>query len=303
MALPDFNSYKYIMYVDASGDDGYTFKETSCDGSSFSFVVSCFVTTPQDLEYNKQILNEMKRSLFIKPEQEIKSTALKRHRNALSAYCIMTKLKGFAYSLIADKKLIRNTVFDPHNEFQELSILAQQDLSGVTHLFPYASLNSSKLITDDDNILIVVDNMKKREMDSIKSILATQHTGKYDLIFRDSKDKDFTLIQIADIMAGTIRTYYESCLPLSDHNYYCNQCFSAVKKGRTGSMIAKCTVKRNHKLFAQYISDPKFNTVVKFHQHQNTNIELGEHFVILPVEQMIFFSYIKCLIFKTGLIK
>ncbi len=34
MALPDFKKYKYIMFVDASGDDGYKFKNTSSDGSS-----------------------------------------------------------------------------------------------------------------------------------------------------------------------------------------------------------------------------------------------------------------------------
>lgn len=107
MALPDFNNYKYILFVDASGDDGYKFGEKRNDGSSFSFVVSCFVTEPKNLEYNKNILLEMKQSLFIKPEQEIKSTALKRHKNADAAYEVFSKLKGFAYSLVADKNLLK----------------------------------------------------------------------------------------------------------------------------------------------------------------------------------------------------
>lgn len=302
MAIPNFNDYKYIMFVDASGDDGYKFKATSNDGSSYSFVVSCFVTKPQDLEYNNQILNEMKHSLFIKPEQEIKSTALKRHRNANAAYTVMSKLKGFSYSLIADKRMIHKITPDPNMEFRELSLVAQHDLSGITHVFPYVSLCSSRLVTDNDKILIVIDNMKKREMDSIKSILSTEDLNKYDLIFRDSKDKDFSLIQIADIMAGTIRTYYESCLPLSVHNYYCFNCFSSAKRGRRNSLLAKCTDKKSHKLYTKYISDYKFNTVIKFHQHKDTSIEFAEHLIMLPVEQLIYFTYIKCLIFKTGLI-
>lgn len=301
MAIPNFNNYKYIMFVDASGDDGYKFKATSSDGSSYSFVVSCFVTEPQNLEYNNQILMEMKRSLFIKPEQEIKSTALKRHRNANAAYTVMSKLKGFSYSLIADKKLIDKAVPSPENKFRELTLVAQQDLSGVTHVFPYLSLRTSSLITDNDKILIVIDNMKKREMDSIKSILSTSNLDNYDLIFRDSKDKNFSLIQIADIMAGTIRTYYESCLPLSTHNYYCFNCFSLVIRKRINNLITKCKDKKSHKLYAKYISDFKFNTVIKFHQHENTSIELGEHLIMLPVEQLTYFYYIKCLIFKTGL--
>ncbi|MFG6334825.1 MAG: DUF3800 domain-containing protein [Lachnospiraceae bacterium] len=302
MTMPNFNSYKYIMFVDASGDDGYKFKKTSSEGSSYSFVVSCFVTEPQNLEYNNQILMEMKHSLFIKPEQEIKSTALKRHRNADAAYTVMSRLKGFAYSLIADKKLISEVTPSPESEFRELSLIAQRDISGITHTFPYLSLCSSRLVTENDKILIVIDNMKKREMDSIKSILSTDNFNKYDLIFRDSKDKDFSLIQIADIMAGTIRTYYESCLPLSAHNYYCVSCFSSAKRGRRNNLLAKCTDKKSHKLYTKYISDYKFNTVIKFHQHEDTRIELAEHLIILPVEQLIYFTYIKCLIFKTGLI-
>ena len=50
-----------------------------------------------------------------------------------------------------------------------------------------------------------------------------------DLIFRDSKDKNFPLIQIADIFAGTIRTYNENCLPLKAHNKYCKICFSSSR--------------------------------------------------------------------------
>jgi len=52
---------------------------------------------------------------------------------------------------------------------------------------------------------------------------------QYDLIFRDSKDKNFPLIQIADIFAGTIRTYNENCLPLKAHNQYCKICFSSSR--------------------------------------------------------------------------
>lgn len=197
--------------------------------------------------------------------------------------------------------MIDKAVPSPENKFRELTLVAQQDLSGVTHVFPYLSLRTSSLITDNDKILIVIDNMKKREMDSIKSILSTSNLDNYDLIFRDSKDKNFSLIQIADIMAGSIRTYYESCLPLSTHNYYCFNCFSLVIRKRINNLITKCKDKKSHKLYAKYISDFKFNTVIKFHQHENTSIELGEHLIMLPVEQLTYFYYIKCLIFKTGL--
>lgn len=295
MALPDFNSYKYILFVDASGDDGYKFGENRNDGSSFSFVVSCFVTEPKDLEYNKNILLEMKQALFIKPEQEIKSTALKRHKNADAAYKVFSKLKGFAYSLVADKKLIKEAKPDEANKYREITILAQNDLSGITHVFPMVSLFDAGLVTIQDNILIVIDNMKKREMESIRSILSDS-IHNYDLIFRDSKDKDFTLIQIADILAGTVRDYYETSLPISSHNRYCGFCTRAAINMNSNRPYAKCKDKKFRKNYLPYISNKNFNIVISIHLYINPANLFGDHFVILPVEQMFLFTYIQCLI-------
>lgn len=296
MALPDFNSYKYIVFVDASGDDGYKFGKNRNDGSSLSFVVSCFVTDPKDLEYNKSILLEMKHTLFIKPEQEIKSTALKRHRNAEAAYEILSRLRGFAYSLIADKRLIKDAQPDNNKEFGELTIIAQHFLSGITHLFPLYNL--SEIVQNQERILIVIDNMKKREMDSIRAFLYLEPPFLYDLSFRDSKDKDFSLIQIADIMAGTIRNYYENCLPVSAHNRFCGLCFMAAIKKKSNRIYAKCKDKKYHKQYLPYLKDKYFETVINLHRTHDGSQMTGDHFIILPVEQMVMFTYIECLILK-----
>ena len=299
MALPDFGKYKYIMFVDASGDDGYKFKNSSNEGSSYSFVVSCFVTTPQELEHNKQILLNMKHAIFIKPEQEIKSTALKRHRNAQSVYFEMENLHGFAYSLVADKRLLQAAPENYKDEIEEMSFIAKHHLSGITHLFPFIALRNSNLLSKNDKVLIVIDNMKKREMDSIKNLLLEVPQEQYDLTFRDSKDKDFSLIQVADIFAGTIRNYYESCLPLKTHNQYCQACFSLIIKNKKGSMLKKCFDKKAKKLYLPYVSDTKFNTVVSFHKEKNSNRSFGRTFLILPANQLIYFFYIDCHIFQT----
>lgn len=296
MALPDFSIYKYIMFVDASGDDGYKFKDTSSDGSSYSFVVSCFVTTPMDLEFNKQVLLRTKDALCVKHNQEIKSTALKRHRNADSAYEALSHLKGFAYSLVADKRLLEKAEPDNAMEFREISIMAKHDLSGVTHTFPFIALSNSKLITRHDKVLIVIDNMKKREMESIKSILSDFSSEQYDLVFRDSKDKDFSLIQIADIISGTIRTYYESCLPLSTHNQYCRVCAASLSIHKNTPMTKICVGKRPRKLYLPYITNKNFNIILLFHKHSPTQTAIGEHFLILPLEQLLSFMYLSCLI-------
>lgn len=299
MALPDFNKYKYIMFVDASGDDGYKFKNTSSDGSSYSFVVSCFVTTPQDLEYNNHILLNMKHAIFVKPEQEIKSTVLKRHRNADYVYMEMKKLRGFAYSLIADKRLLQTAPENYKNDFEEMSIIAKNHLSGITHLFPYIALRNSGNLSICDKVLIVIDNMKKREMDSIKNIISEVPHEQYDLIFRDSKDKDFTLIQIADIFAGTVRNYYENCLPLKLHNQYCKACCLLIINNTKGAMLGKCFDRKAQKLYMPYVSDKRFNIVISFHKEKGEKNGLGSSLVILPVSQMFYFTYIDCHIHQT----
>lgn len=300
MSLPDFNNYKYIMFVDASGDDGYKFKENSNDGSSFSFVVSCFMTTPADFDYNKSVLIDMKKAMFVKPEQEIKSTALRRNRNANKVYEKLLNLKGICFSLIVDKKLVQNCQPDPNNQFYKLTQTAHDDLSGITHSFPYMALAYSGLIDEDDKILIVIDNMKKREMDSIKQMLQDEFpNGNYYLIFRDSKDKDFSLIQIADIMAGTIRNYYESCLPIKDHNRYCSLCSHALVKlkVKAGFPTMACKMPKYKKLFTPYITNSHFNIVMNFHRSK-IDKGAGSYFSIIPIEQLFYFMYIDCLIIK-----
>lgn len=302
----NLDDYKYIMFVDASGDDGYKFKETSGDGSSFSFVVSCFVTTPNELEHNKFVLQNMKKAMFVKPEHEIKSTALKRHKRAAYVYSELSNLHGFAYSVIVDKKLIKDPEYTlaPNEIYRELLLLTQQDISGITHTFPYIALMSSNLLSDKDKTLIVIDNMKKREMESIRYILSGTSPENYDLIFRDSKDKNFPLIQIADIFAGTIRAYYENCIPLSTHNKMCHLCVSFIAKGkkfvRSSPMVKRCTIKNNKRLFTPYITNEAFNSVLYFHQTENTEAISGEHFIIFPLKQLFYFWYIDCLIMKKG---
>ncbi len=300
----DIHKYNYIMFVDASGDDGYKFAASSSEGSSFSFVVSCFVTPLSELEYNKDILLAMKKALFVKPEQELKSTALKRHRNARAAYEKMASLHGFAYSIITNKRLIQDIKPDEVSDIGTMSLIAQIDLSGITHTFPSIAFQNSGLLKDTDKVLIVIDNMKKREMDRIKDIFSSDNAKQFDLIFRDSKDKDFPLIQIADIMCGTIRSYYESSIPLGKHNYICKNCMGAqwhtAKKG--SPFIKRCTTKSVRKLFVPYINNTEFNTVMRFHRcdDEPNPRSIGNHFIILPIEQLPAFAYISCMIIKDG---
>lgn len=293
----NYSSYKYILFVDASGDDGYKFGANSNDGSSFSYVVSCFVTTPDELDYNKDVLLKMKQAISVKPEQELKSTALKRHRYADKVYDEMGKLHGFAYSLVTDKRLIMSSPDKPDGFFGDISILARECLSGITHVFPFIALIDSGKITDNDKVLIVIDNMKKREMNDIKSLMSTVPYEQYDLLFRDSKDKEFSLIQIADIFSGTVRSYYEDTLPIKAHNNFCKSCSLSIIGKAPANLRRLCNIPRNKKLYRPYISNRNFNITLKFHTDDTSKTICGDHFIILPVNQLFYYEYIDCLIF------
>ena len=293
----NINDYKYLMFVDASGDDGLAFKETSDAGSSYSFVVSCFVTTPENYEYNKAVLLNAKKAMFVKPEQEIKSTALYRSRYADKVYAELSHLNGLAFSLIADKRLIQDCQPNENgNSIEQLTQLAKSDLSGITHTYPFLALDGSNLLSDHDKVLIILDNMKKREMDSVNNIIEHNFSHeKPDVIFRDSKDKNFPLIQIADIMAGTIRKYYESYTRLGVHNNYCKMCTQKAQSVLTNTSLVKaCEQKNTKKFFKEPLNNIKFNTVIKLHQSETDDDAL--RFIILPIKRMVYFFYITCLL-------
>ena len=291
----DISKYDYLIFADASGDDGYSFKDKSCDGSSFSFVVSCFVTSVSELEYNKSVLLDMKHCLSIKPEHELKSTALKRHRNAAAVYDSMKRLRGFAYSAIVDKRKIATTPPITDQENATIEELAHDNLSGLTHCFPILAIKNLSIEVGSSRILIVYDNMKRREMDSIRTILATSSMD-CDIIFRDSKDAAFPLIQIADILSGTIRNFYENSLPLKKHNFLCKSCYSPTLHKRRAVLSAPCRVPKNFRLYKDAIADSRFNTVLLLHC-PNLPKAIGMSLYLIPFTLIAYYEFLDCMVF------
>lgn len=220
----DIYSYDKIVFVDASGDDGFSFGETSGDGSSFTFVVSCLVVNPEDFNYNCDILNKMKDALHISHEKELKSTTLKRHRFSQDAYAELAKIKGDVFSFIAFKKALQKSK-DPSE--QELCDTSTKELSGLIHSFPIFALTRTGILPENARVLTVIDHLKKSEVESI-----AKSFKKFDIpdlidcetIYRDSKSEKFPLIQLADAICGTIRNYFEKTLNSIPIQKYCQIC-------------------------------------------------------------------------------
>lgn len=279
-----FDNYDYIVFVDASGDDGFNFKERSCDGSSFSFVSSCFVVKPEDIQHNTNVLQEMKAILNIAPEKELKSTTLKRHRFASQAYAKIDELIGQCFSMVAFKKdLLGKPEFAPYCDVRT------KRLSGLTQAFPYYAIHKTKYFSPVDKILIVMDNMKKSEMNVVEDCLKNYEinpmvSSKYDVIFRDSKSEKYTLIQIADIMAGLVREYFESNMQTNTLQRLCRIC--------RGSKT--CDTKKRRRMLNEHTIEQKFITPFFMHKSPIMQKIMLVGIITFPISKFEYYKYIDC---------
>lgn len=221
----------YIAYVDASGDDGFKFGEKS-EGSSVCYCVCMFLSKQEHIPHNLEVLEEIKKEIGCKPEHELKYTTMRRHKNSQKAHQLLKKLRGTVVSWIAFKKDITDVaMLDTKNKL----------LSKFCHVFPIESINNILKHDPNKKIFIAVDVMKKCEMDGVSDLL----TGKkfdfgfyegqpviesYNLKFRDSKDKDFKLLQVADIISGVIRSGYEDFYFNKTEYPKCHICFNSGKR-------------------------------------------------------------------------
>jgi len=222
----EINIYDYekIVFVDASGDDGFSFRDTSGDGSSFSFVVSCFVINPEDFEYNCQVLKSMKDALHLPHTSELKSTTLRRHRFSKDAYKQLAHAKGNAFSIIAYKKVLQQSPDPIHKPLCDTST---KQLSGLVHAFPIFALTKTKILSEGSRVLVVIDHMKQTETESIEKVshqLGINTLLNCDTIYRDSKSEKFPLIQLADVICGSVRNYFEKPVSEIPLQRFCQIC-------------------------------------------------------------------------------
>lgn len=279
-----FENYDYVIFVDASGDDGFQFGSTKGEGSSYTYVASCYVVKPEDIPHNIEVLQNMKSVLNLSKMAELKSTTLKRHRFANQAYALMDGLTGQCFSMVAFKKELLGVP-----QYEELCDVKTKQLSGLAQAFPYFAINKLGMFSETDRILIVMDFMKKSEMDVVEKNLheygiRTDISDNYDLIFRDSKADRYALIQIADIMAGLVRQYFEENLERTALQRTCRIC--ANNKG--------CSSPRARKLLRAQSIAPKY--IVPFLMHKATRVNkiMLVGISTIPLGTFEFYKYIDC---------
>ena len=219
----DIGNYDYAMYTDAFGDDGLKFHNT---GTSIVYATASFVTRTDKIEHNKLALLEIKKILNGKPQDEIKSRSIIKHKRFDDVCEILKSLDGFIVAYVIMKE--RMLSYKPNSDNGAYKLLSGniRNFTGYCHS---SILTRIPGLFPDAKFVAIIDNMKKDEMDAaarFTHLLAKDHN--VDVKFADSKSADHSLLQVADLFAGMIGRMFTSYL--STKGYSITPCITCIHK-------------------------------------------------------------------------
>lgn len=215
----DPKQYDYVMYVDASGDDGFQFD----NGSTSCYVASAFLVKQEDIPHNLGILQQIKQTIGCKPTDEVKYSRIRRHRRGPEALQLLRDLRG---------KMSCYIIFKKELPVEEQNKTDAKVLSVSCHAMALSALDAYSF-QDGETVLVAIDRMKHTEEAPLEYALKTgflsdrKHPERNfvtETVFRDSKDSCFLLIQIADLLCGTIREHFEQYEISEDMQYFRAKC-------------------------------------------------------------------------------
>lgn len=218
----DTSNYDYTMFVDASGDDGFKFE----NGSTKCYVAAALTIRKEDIPHNLDILTQIKQIIGCKPADEVKYSRIRRHKYGNSALSLLRDLRGAVSCQIVFKK-----------EVDKAKYVGNKKMSIICHMMALRSLRSGKF-NEEDKVLVVIDRMKQTEEKPLKELMDegwgsnSDKSCGFDIIFRDSKDSNFLLLQIADLLCGAIREHFEQYESQEDMLYFakkCPPCYSVLR--------------------------------------------------------------------------
>ena len=199
------------MYVDASGDDGFQFN----NGSSLCYVAAALLVKQKDVEHNLSILGQIKQIVGCKSTDEVKYSRIRRHKRADEALSLLQNIRGNLSCFVIFKKEVNPSDYS-----------GNKLMSICCHVMALKSF-SHYHFTRPNKVLVAIDRMKQTEEEPIKTLLEDNNVKpSYDstVIFRDSKDANFLLIQIADLLCGAIREHFEQYETNEDMMYFSQKC-------------------------------------------------------------------------------
>jgi len=228
------NDYNYVIFVDASGDDGIKFDKCS----SLCFTTACFTSSVQDIEHNLRVLGSIKEITGRKKEDELKHSRMRRHRAYKTAIKELESLKG----IVSIHNSFKQEIYTKLSPVTE-AMLDKKALTAFTHTFPIETILKIKELREN-KILVCIDRMKQTEMNTIEQILnaSKSHNAIIDITFKDSKDAGFELIQIADVFAGIFRCFFEESITNPDDITFFRTCAICRDSYKTSKLKRSCNV-------------------------------------------------------------
>lgn len=239
----DINNYDYALFVDASGCDGTKFDK----GSSICYAVAGYLVPVSDIPADIATLSQIRQIICGDPTRELKYSTLRRHRKRSDAFSLFSSFHGRAIGRVSFKKvLLSSNQFDTN----------YKAFTAIAHAVTISLLSYCEEVFGK-KVLIVVDRMKYTEESPVHFLAnnqmqdALQRLSSYDLIFRDSKDKNYQLIQVADFISGILREFfelYETDPIMSDFWRKCYFCNNAREKhlcGKKGRSARSILIYRN----------------------------------------------------------
>ena len=215
----DPKQYDYVMYVDASGDDGFQFD----NGSTSCYVATTFLVKQKDILHNLDILQKIKQIVGCKPTDEVKYSRIRRHRRGPDALQLLRDLRG---------KMSCYIIFKKELSADEKNKTGSKVLSISCHAMALSALDAYSF-QDGEKVLVAIDRMKYTEEAPLGYAMKKGFLSDYEhpernfvteTVFRDSKDSNFLLIQITDLLCGTIREHFEQYETSEDMQYFKTKC-------------------------------------------------------------------------------
>jgi len=268
---------EYVMYVDASGDDGTKLEA----GSSLQYAVSCFLMRREDIQHNTNILFQIKFLMGAREKDEVKYSKVHRHPKKEQIHALLKNVKGYlSSSIVFKKEVLHDTAY-------------MKSLGGLSHALSILFISFLSKELGNSSVAIYVDRMKQKEMRLVEYILGYHkdrgsNLPSHTIEFKDSKAAGYELIQMADIFAGITRRYFENTLENNDVqalNQKCPLCYKAPAR----FFCRKDKSARNRALRIHYIDSV-------MHLLRNTeNVCSQTSLITFPVKHKAHYQYFFCM--------
>lgn len=181
-------------YIDEFGAFGYNFENEGC---STHFIITAIIVDENDISEIKQKVDEIRNKYF--PNGEIKSSRIgKDHHKRIS---IINELKVLPFKIFA-------LVCDKRNIYEQSGLRFKQSFYKFINNLAYQELRTSF-----SNLVITADEVG--ENDYLKSFAKYIREREVPLslfdksLFRFENSKDNLIIQVADIVAGSLAYNYD----------------------------------------------------------------------------------------------